>query len=111
MFADEPSRLAFFLHPPAGEVPRMAFLSEEPGQVAHAGGKQAPGRGKAGQGGADVPTQTPPQVGGAAGRWWGSWAIRRRECLEGMSVDLLHAAGRVLGGFQIPSPSHLQCVL
>ena len=96
MLADEPSRLALFLHPPAGKVPRMAFLSEEPGQVAHAGGKQAPGRAKAGQGGADVPTQTPPQVGGAAGRWAGSWAIRRRECLEGMSVDLLQAAGRAL---------------
>ena len=108
MLADEPSRLAFFLHPPAGKVPRMAaFLSEEPGQVAHAGGKQAPGRAKAGQGGADVPTQTPPQVGGAAGRWWGSWAIRRRECLEGMSVDLLQAAGRALGGFQIPPMPHL----
>ena len=96
MLADEPSRLALFLHPPAGKVPRMAFLSEEPGQVAHAGGKQAPGRAKAGQGGADVPTQTLPQMGGAAGRWAGSWAIRRRECLEGMSVDLLQAAGRAL---------------
>ena len=86
----------------------MAFLSEEPGQVAHAGGKKAPGRAKAGQGGADVPTQTPPQgVGGAAGRWAGSWAIRRRECLEGMSVDLLQAAGRALGGFQIPPMPHL----
>ena len=75
--------------------------------MARPGKKQAPWRAKAGQGGVDVPTQTPPQVGGAAGRWAGSWAIRRRECLEGMSADLLHAAGRVLGGFQIPSPSHL----
>ena len=63
----------FPLNPPAGKVPRTAFMSEEPGQVAHdPGKKQAPGRAEAGQGGADVPTQTPPQVGGAAGRWAGS---------------------------------------
>ena len=58
--------------------------------MAHPGKTQAPGRAKAGQGGVDVPTQTPPQVGGAAGRWAGSWAIRRRECLEGVSLHLLH---------------------
>ena len=32
----------FPLTPPAGKVPRTAFMSEEPGQVAHPGKKQAP---------------------------------------------------------------------
>ena len=31
--------------------------------MAHPGKTQAPGRAKAGQGGVDVPTQTPPQGG------------------------------------------------
>ena len=53
-----------------------------------------------------------PKVGATggwpAGRRPGSWAIRRRKCLEGVSVDLLQAAGRALNGPQIlPSP-HLR---